>query len=110
MARITIGDQVAEVNLGRLPLHQGIALQKATKMRSNELGTAMQQGDLEAVAALAWLVLKFYMGHDDLTFDDVVEGRFVINMDAIKVEDAEAAEEDKVESSPTPAAVEAAPI
>ncbi|MCT9932453.1 hypothetical protein N5079_19820 [Planotetraspora sp. A-T 1434] len=95
MPRIVIGDESAEFDLSRLALHEGIAIQDATGWRVTEVGDAMAKGDLKAVAALAWIALR-RMGKD-VTFADITEGRYPIDIMSIRIETDE-------EPDPTPAA------
>ena len=87
MPRIHIGDESTEMDLEHLPLHEGIMLQKATGWRMKELAQACKDGDLMAIAGLAWLALK-RMGKD-VTFDDITEGVYPIDLASIVVETEE---------------------
>jgi hypothetical protein len=70
-------------------------LQRATGMRPPQLAEALQNEDLEAVAALAWLILRFRVdGHADLTFQDITEGRYEIDLATWKIEAQDAGEPD----------------
>lgn len=86
MAKVHIGDEVVEFDIGRLGLHEALALQKATGFRPPELEQALAARDMVAVAGLAWLIVKFRMGHDEVTFDDICEGRYEIDLGSWKVE------------------------
>ncbi|WP_084963757.1 hypothetical protein [Thermoactinospora rubra] len=84
MQKITIGDESVELDIAHLPLHEGIALQRATGWRIKELGEACAAGDLVAIAALAWLALR-RMGKD-VTFADIESGAYPIDLASINVE------------------------
>jgi hypothetical protein len=80
MLRFTHGDQTIEVDLEKLPLHEGLALQKATGRKLPAFLEAVQAVDMEALAALGWVLVKFRMGKPDTTFEDVCEGRVQVNI------------------------------
>ncbi|TMR11753.1 hypothetical protein ETD86_34865 [Nonomuraea turkmeniaca] len=84
MAKIHIGDDSVEFDLNHLPLHEGIALQKATGWRIKQLVEALQDGDMLAIAGLAWLALK-RMGKD-VTFADIESGVYPIDLASISVD------------------------
>lgn len=84
MPKIHIGGEATEFDLDRLPLHEGIALQKATGWRMKQLAEACGEGDLVAVAALVWLALR-RMGKD-VTFDDITTGAYPIDLASIVIE------------------------
>lgn len=87
MAKIHIGGESVEFDLNHLPLHEGIALQKATGWRTKQLVEALQDGDLVAMAGLAWLALR-RMGKD-VTFADIESGAYPIDIGSISVETEE---------------------
>lgn len=84
MATIHIGNESVEFDLAHLPLHEGIALQKATGWRIKQLGEAISDGDMLAIAALAWLALK-RMGKD-VEFKDIESGAYPIDLASISVD------------------------
>lgn len=90
MPKIRIGEESTEFDLERLPLHEGIALQKVTGWRMKQLAEACADGDLVAVAALVWLALK-RMGKD-LAFDDITSGAYPIDLASIVIETEEGAD------------------
>lgn len=79
MLKFTHDGQTIDVNLEKLPLHEGMALQKTLGKRMPEFVSAVQAGDMEALAALGWVLIKFRMNRD-VTFEDVAEGRVVITI------------------------------
>lgn len=78
MLQFTHDGQTIDVDLDSLPLHEGLALQKATGRRLPELMEAIKAADMEALAALGWMLVKFRVGKSDVTFEDVCEGRVVV--------------------------------
>ncbi|YCK35180.1 hypothetical protein ACNF49_14155 [Actinomadura sp. ATCC 39365] len=78
MLQFTHDGQTIEVDLDGLPLHEGLALQKATGKRMAEFLDALKVADMEAFAALGWVLVKFRCGKSDVTFEDVCEGRVVV--------------------------------
>lgn len=79
MLQFTHEGQTIDVDLDKLPLHEGLALQKATGLRMPEFFKAIEAMDMEALAALGWVLVKFRIGKSDVTFEDVCEGRCVVN-------------------------------
>ncbi|MEV3980805.1 hypothetical protein [Nonomuraea sp. NPDC049758] len=79
MAKVTYQGETHEIDLARLPLHEGIAIQKATSFGAVGMGQALKEGDFIAMAAIAWLILHFRMGKD-ITFDDICTGAHPVNM------------------------------
>ncbi|MFD9943195.1 hypothetical protein ACFWYW_14620 [Nonomuraea sp. NPDC059023] len=96
MAKISIAGETIELELGKLPLHEALALQKATGWRPPELGEALQAQDMLAIAGLAWLILKFRMGKD-VTFDDICDGTYVVDLATFKIENEGEATPDPTE-------------
>ena len=86
MPKINIGGESVELDFGRMPLHEALALQKATGWRPPELGEALAQQDMMAIAGLAWLVVHFRMGKKDVSYDDICEGRYVVDLSEFSVE------------------------
>jgi len=86
MAKVHINDEVVDFDISRLGLHEVLALQRATGMRPPDLEQALNATDMEAVAALAWLIVKFRLGHSEVTFEDVTEGRYEIDLGKWRVE------------------------
>lgn len=84
--KIHINGEVVELELGRLPLHEALALQRKTGKTPPEIARALEAQDLEAVAALAWFILRYRMGKEDLTFEDVTEGRYEVDINSWRVE------------------------
>lgn len=84
MARIHVGGESVEFDMNHLPLHEAIALQKATGWRMQQLGVAMKEGDALAIAALAWLALN-RMGKD-ISFADIESGAYPIDLASISVD------------------------
>lgn len=84
MPKIHIGGDSVEFDLAHLPLHEGIALQKATGWRMKQLAEACADGDMLAIAALAWLALK-RMGKD-MPFSDIEDGTYPIDLGSLTVE------------------------
>lgn len=82
--RVRIGDDSVEFDMNSLPLHEGIGLQKATGWRIKQLAEALQDGDMLAIAALAWLALK-RMGKD-VSFADIESGAYPLDLADISVE------------------------
>lgn len=80
MLQFTHDDRVIEVDLEKLPLHEGLALQKATGRRLPEFLEAVKGFDMEALAALGWMLVKFRCGKPDTTFEDVCEGRVPVSI------------------------------
>lgn len=80
MLHFTHDGQTVKVDLEKLPLHEGLALQKATGMRLKEFMTAMEAADMEAFAALGWVLVKYRCGKPDVTFEDVAEGRIAVTL------------------------------
>jgi hypothetical protein len=91
MLQFTHDGQTIDVDLDSLPLHEGLALQKATGRRLPELMEAIKAADMEALAALGWMLVKFRIGKSDVTFEDVCEGRVVVTTGDFVNPDAEAA-------------------
>lgn len=83
------GGQTVEVDIENLALHEGFALQKATGFKVMTLVNKVQEGDFEALAALAWVIIKFRMGYDDVTFDDICEGRVPVSLGAFEPVEAQ---------------------
>jgi hypothetical protein len=77
--KVTYKGEVYEVDLTRLPLHEGIAIQKATGFGALALGDALKKGDFIAMAGYAWLVLHFKMGRKDITYDDICDGTYPVD-------------------------------
>ncbi|MEU8270825.1 hypothetical protein AB0B89_27165 [Sphaerisporangium sp. NPDC049002] len=88
MAKITVAGESVDLELGSLPLHEALALQKATGMRPPQLGEALAQQDMLAIAALCWLILKYRMGKD-VTFDDICDGTYPVDLGSFSVEEDE---------------------
>ncbi|UBU10037.1 hypothetical protein [Nonomuraea gerenzanensis] len=84
MPKINIAGESTEFDLDHMPLHEGIALQKATGWRMKELGEACATGDLVAVAALVWLGLR-RMGKD-VSFADITDGVHPIDISTITID------------------------
>lgn len=82
--RFSHGGETVEVDIEKLALHEGFALQKATGFNVMALVNKVQEGDFEALAALAWVILKFRMGHADVTLEDICEGRFPVSLGAFE--------------------------
>ncbi|MGW0805946.1 hypothetical protein [Nonomuraea sp. NPDC002799] len=80
MLQFTHDGQTIEVDLEKLPLHEGLALQKATGMRLPEFLEAVKSFDMEALAALGWMLVKHRCGKADVTFEDVCEGRVAVTI------------------------------
>lgn len=80
MLEFTHEGQKIEVDLERLPLHEGLALQKATALRLPEFLQAVKGFDMEALAALGWMLVKFRCGKSDVTYADVCEGRVPVSI------------------------------
>lgn len=76
--KVSYQGEVHEVDLQRLPLHEGIAVQKATGFGAVALGEALKQGDFIAMAGYAWLILKFRMGKD-IAYDDICTGKYPVD-------------------------------
>lgn len=87
MAKITFAGETVDMDLAALHLHEALALQKATGMRPPQLGEALAGQDMLAIAALIWLILKFRLGKPELTFDEVCDGTYDIDLSTFKVED-----------------------
>lgn len=77
--KVTYKGEVYEVDLTRLPLHEGIAVQKATGFGAVALGEALKAGDFIAMAGYAWLVLHFKMGRTDISYDDICDGTYPVD-------------------------------
>lgn len=77
--KVTYKGEVYEVDLTRLPLHEGIAVQKHTGFGAVALGEALKQGDFIAMAGYAWLVLHFKMGRKDISYDDICDGTYPVD-------------------------------
>lgn len=84
MPRISIAGESTDFDIDHLPLHEGIALQKATGWRMKELSEAAAAGDLVAIAAIAWLALK-RMGKN-VSFEDITDGTYPIDVSTIEIE------------------------
>ncbi|MFI6296703.1 hypothetical protein ACIBEJ_34295 [Nonomuraea sp. NPDC050790] len=80
MLQFTHDGNTIDVDLDGLPLHEGLALQKATGHRMPDFLAAIQGADMEAFAALGWVLVKFRCGKPDVTFEDVCEGRVPIKL------------------------------
>lgn len=78
MLQFTHDGTTIEVDTDKLPLHEGLAIQKATGFLMPEWGKAAKAGDMLALIALGWVLIKFRMGKADVTFEDVCEGKVVI--------------------------------
>jgi hypothetical protein len=92
MLKFTHDGQTIDVDLDALPLHEGLALQKATGRRLPEFLDAIRSADMEALAALGWMLVKFRIGKSDVTYEDVCEGRCVVTTGDFVNPDAKAAE------------------
>lgn len=91
MLEFTHDGKTVEVDLDGLPLHEGLALQQATGKRITEFAQAIQAADMEAFAALGWVLVKFRCGKPDVTFKDVCEGRVSIKLSDFDDPEARAA-------------------
>lgn len=91
MDKVTYNGKTVEVDLKRLPIHEGIALQRKTGFRAIELGEKLKVGDFEAMGAYAWYVLKFKMGQD-VSYEDICDGTYDLAWTdfTIETEDVEA--------------------
>lgn len=88
MAKVTYQGETHEIDLARLPLHEGIAIQKATGFGSVAIAAALTEGDFIAMAGLAWLILHFRM-RKEITFDDICTGAYVVDMTEFTFEEEE---------------------
>lgn len=79
MLQFTHDGQTIDVDMDALPLHEGLALQKATGKRMAEFFEAIKATDMEALAALGWVLVKFRIGKSEVTFEDVCTGKVVVN-------------------------------
>jgi hypothetical protein len=79
--QFTFEGKTVVVDLEKMPLHEGLALQKATGHRITAFLNAVREGDYECLSALAWVIIKFRFDRPDVTFDDVCEGRVVASLD-----------------------------
>jgi len=95
MAKVTYQGETVDVDLGSLPLHEGIAIQRKTGFRALDLEAALRQGDFVAMAALAWLILHFRMGKD-ISWEDIETGKVPVDWSDFTFEEPE--------GDPTPAA------
>lgn len=77
--KVTYKGEVYEVDLTRLPLHEGIAIQKATGFQAVALGEALKVGDFIAMAGYAWLILHFKMGRKDISYNDICDGTYPVD-------------------------------
>jgi hypothetical protein len=79
-----------EVDVEKLAIHEGLAIQRATGLALERFLKALEGGDMACLAALGYVLLRFRMGMQDVTFDDVAEGRVPVllsdfaNLDADK--------------------------
>lgn len=103
MLQFTHDGHTVDVDLEGLPLHEGMALQKVTGKRMQEFLQAFKAVDMEAFAALGWVLVKFRCGKPEVEFEDVCQGRVLIKLSdfddpearAAVAAAAEAAEESK---------------
>ncbi|GAA5076705.1 hypothetical protein HNP84_007322 [Thermocatellispora tengchongensis] len=86
-SRIMIDGKPAEIDLDRLALHEGLALQRTTGMRVPQMAEGLQAQDMEAMLALVWLIMKFRMGYDEVTLDEIAEGKYVVDLTAVEIVD-----------------------
>lgn len=86
MAKVTYQGETHEIDLARLPIHEGIAIQKATGFGAVALGEALKQGDFIAMAGFAWLILHFRMGRKDISYSDICDGTYVIDFGEFTIE------------------------
>lgn len=104
MLTFTHDGQTIEVHLEKLPLHEGMALQDETGWRLPEFVSAVQAGDVKALAALGWVLIKFRMNQPDLAFDEIAKGRVVITVADFDDPEARKAANGNGEVPPTAAA------
>lgn len=102
MAKIHINGETVDMRVQRLPLHQALAIERATGWSVAEFATQLQAGRMAAVAAMAWLVLKFHMGKSELTYEDITEGNYEIDLATWKVELDETDQVETAEGAPGP--------
>ncbi len=80
LLRFTHHGQTIEVDMENLAVHEGLAIQRATGHKMTAFLKAVEAGDMEALAALGWVLIKFRMDKPDVTFDDVCEGRVPVRI------------------------------
>lgn len=97
MDKVTYQGQTYEVDLKRMPIHEGLAVQRKTGFRAIELGEKLKLGDWEAMAAYAWVFLKFKMGRD-VEYEDICDGTHPVDWQDFQIETSDG------EAGPTVAA------
>ncbi|WP_219512718.1 hypothetical protein [Nonomuraea ceibae] len=88
LQKVTYAGETMEIDLQRLPIHEGIALQRATGMGAVALGEGLKAGDFIAMAGFAWLILHFRMGKD-ITYSDICDGTFPVDFREFEIEAAD---------------------
>jgi hypothetical protein len=80
MLRFTHAGESVEVDIEKLGLHEGLALQRATGHKMPAFLEAVKATDMQALCALGFVLLKFRMGKTDVTLEDVEEGRVPVSI------------------------------
>ncbi|WP_433252856.1 hypothetical protein ACQPYK_08555 [Streptosporangium sp. CA-135522] len=83
--RMTIEGETFEVDVNKLGLHEGIAIQRATSLTATDLANGLNNGDMIAMAAYVWIVLKFRKG-EDISWEQIESGERYVDLAAIKME------------------------
>ncbi|MEV4173978.1 hypothetical protein [Nonomuraea sp. NPDC049709] len=73
------GGPPVEIDLDDLALHEAIALEDETGWTMKEMAQELQAQRMKAIAALVYLILKFRL-HEDLTYEDLITGRYPISL------------------------------
>lgn len=98
--KIVINGDTYEYDGQRAPMSEALAIEDVYKRRYAEWQSDLQAGSARAMCVLAWIILR--RDGSDVTFEDIIDGKFDFDLAEMLESMAEAAEAEKAaEADPT---------
>jgi hypothetical protein len=102
--KVTIAGTTYEYDGSKAPMSEALAIEEVYKRRYAEWQADLSAGSARAICVLAWIILR--RDGSDVSFEDIIDGKFDFDLTEMLNSMAESAEAD-AEADPTESPVPA---